>query len=85
MIVVSVAVTTHTEECVFVIGHSNHVVVGRHIIVVGWERILVFIVAVDNMIMHFLLDLQYVLRSGKDVLQVIKVQVFIMIGGLKSL
>ena len=82
---VSVAATKIIEDTVLVVGHSNHVVVGRHIIVVGWERILVFIVAVDNMIMHFLLDLQYVLRSGKDVLQVIKVQVFIMIGGLKSL
>ena len=37
---------------------------------------LAFIVVVDNGIMHGLLNLQYVLHNGKDVLQETKVQEF---------
>tara|TARA_B100000287_G_scaffold29038_1_gene27314 strand:+ start:929 stop:1291 length:363 start_codon:yes stop_codon:yes gene_type:complete len=84
MMIVSVAVTKHTEEGVSVVGHSNHVVVGKHITAAGLHRMYVFIAVVLNGIIYGLLNSQYVLRCGTDVLQAIKVQVFSMIGGIIS-
>ena len=82
MMSVSVAATMHIGEGVFVVGHSNHVVVGKHINAAGLHKMHVFIVVIVNGIIYGLLNSQYVLRCGTDVLQAIKVQVFSMIGGI---
>ena len=82
MMSVSVAATMHIGEGVFVVGHSNHVVVGKHITAVGQQITYVFIAVILNGIIYGLLNSQYVLRCGTDVLQAIKVQVFSMIGGI---
>ena len=82
LMIVSVAAAMHIGEGVFVVGHSNHVVVGKHINAAGQRIMPVFIVVIVNGIIYGLLNIQYVLRCGTDVLQAIKVQVFSMIGGI---
>ena len=85
MIVVSVVVVKHIGEGVLVIGHLDQVMVGHRMIVARCPMPHVFFVAKVNMTVDFLGKCQYMLHHGKDVLQVVKVQVFGMIGGFLSL
>ena len=81
---VSVNATNHIGDHVHVLGLRDHVVVGRHIIVVIWEKTLVCIVVIVNLIMYGVSNLQYLLRIINLVLRETKVEELCMIGDLKN-